>query len=367
MAQAIPLRNVWLLFLYAADLVRYRDQFNQQVEQARDLPDLVARLLSDVVDTRLRRNLSRGYRTRSAHLSRVRGRIDVLDTTAKRLMERGRVACRFEEHTMDTPRNRLVRAALSQLGARVASKDVAHRCRQLAGDFVRLGVVGPRPSRAELASDQIARNESADRLMIALARMVFDTMIPSEYAGSVAGNVPDTNEHLVRRLFERAIGNALRLQLQPLEWRVKQGSRLSWPVIASTPRLSEILPGMQTDIELTQLGTGQRIVIDTKFTQIFTSSSYRSHILKSGYLYRLYSYLRTQERSDEPRSLDTIGMLLHPQTGEAIDEEMLIQGHHIRFLTIDLTGNAADFEKALCDIGTKVTRLEQSQPMMGET
>jgi 5-methylcytosine-specific restriction enzyme subunit McrC len=112
MAQAIPLRNVWLLFLYAADLVRYRDQFNQQVEQARDLPDLVARLLSDVVDTRLRRNLSRGYRTRSAHLSRVRGRIDVLDTTAKRLMERGRVACRFEEHTMDTPRNRLVRAAL---------------------------------------------------------------------------------------------------------------------------------------------------------------------------------------------------------------------------------------------------------------
>lgn len=347
MATAIPLRNIWLLFLYAADLVQFKGRFDNQVETARDLPDLVARLLTHVVEERLRRNLSRGYRPRVATLSRVRGRIDMLETTTRRLMDRGRIACRFEEHTMDTPRNRLVRAALAQLATRVADDLVAHRCRQLAGDFTRMGVVGPRPSWAELASDQIGRNEATDRFMVALARMVFDTIIPMEEPGEVSGALPDNTDHLIRRLFERAVGNALRLELQPQGWSVTQGKRLSWPVTAASPGIAEILPGMQTDIELNHATTGHRIVIDTKFTAIFTASSYRDRILKSGYLYQLYTYLRSQERLDDSASLTAVGMLLHPQTGGAVDEEATIQGHRMRFKTVDLACDPGEFEMSL--------------------
>lgn len=347
MATTIPLRNIWLLFLYAADLVQFKGRFDHQVETARDLPDLVARLLSHVVEERLRRNLSRGYRPKTATLSRVRGRIDMLETTTQQLMDRGRIACRFEEHTMNTPRNRLVRAALERLAARVSDDLVAHLCRQLAGDFTRMGVVGPRPSWAELASDQIGRNEAADRLMVALARMVFDTIIPTEEAGDVSGALPDSTDHLIRRLFERAVGNALRLELLPKGWRVTQGKRLSWPITAASPGIAAILPGMQTDIELNHSATSRRLVIDTKFTAIFTASTYRDQILKSGYLYQLYTYLRSQERPDDPASLTAEGMLLHPQTAGAVDEVMTIQGHRMRFRTLDLTGNPREFERNL--------------------
>jgi 5-methylcytosine-specific restriction enzyme subunit McrC len=347
MAERIPLRNIWVLFLYAADLVQFRDRFDHQVEVARDLPDLVARLLTHVVEERLRRNLSRGYRPRAETLSRVRGRIDVLTTTTGALLERGRVACRFEEHRMDTPRNRLVRAALDRLGARVSDDLIAHRCRQLSADFARMGVPGARPSRAELAQDQIGRNESADRLMVALSGMVFDTLIPSEDAGPTRGAHADPTEHLIRRLFEKAVGNALRITLQPDGWRVAQGRRLSWPAQDMTPGMATILPGMQTDIELTHLATGRRIVIDTKFTTILTASTYRDQILKSGYLYQLYTYLRSQERPDDPDSLTTEGLLLHPQTGGAVDEAMTVQGHRMRFKTIDLTAPATEFEAGL--------------------
>ncbi len=347
MATPIPLRNIWLLFLYAADLVQFKGRFVHQVESARDLPDLVARLLTHVVDERLRRNLSRGYRPRKATVSRVRGRIDMLETTTRRLMDRGNIACRFDEHTMDTPRNRMVRAALERLATRVADDLVAHRCRQLAGDFTRMGVVGPRPSWAELASDQIGRNETSDRLMVALARMVFDTLIPMEEAGRIAGTLPNGTDHLIRRLFERAIGNALRLELQPLGWSIAQGRRLSWPVEAASTGIGSILPGMQTDIELNNPASGRRIVIDTKFTDIFSASTYRDQILKSGYLYQLYSYLRSQERADDPASLTAEGMLLHPQTGGAVYEVMTIQGHPMRFKTIDLTAQPGEFEASL--------------------
>ena len=77
MATPIPLRNIWLLFLYAADLVSFKDSSKVEVESARNLPELLARLLTKVVQQRLRRNLSRGYQPRHAVLSRVRGRIDV--------------------------------------------------------------------------------------------------------------------------------------------------------------------------------------------------------------------------------------------------------------------------------------------------
>jgi 5-methylcytosine-specific restriction enzyme subunit McrC len=355
MAAPIPLRNIWLLFLYAADLVQFKGRFDHQVETARDLPDLVARLLTHMVEERLRRNLSRGYRAQTATLSRVRGRIDMLETTTRRLMDRGMIACRFDEQTMDTPRNRLVRAALARLATRVADNLVAHRCRQLAADFTRLGVVGPRPSWAELASDQIGRNETSDLFMVALARMVFDTLIPMEDAGRLAGTMPDGTDHLIRRLFERAIGNALRLELQPHGWTINQGRRLSWPVEAPSPGIASILPGMQIDIEMNHPASGRRIVIDTKFTEIFSSSSYRDKILKSGYLYQLYTYLRSQERADDPITLTAAGMLLHPQTGGAVDEVMTIQGHPMRFKTIDLNSHPSKFEVSL------LTLLKPSQ------
>jgi 5-methylcytosine-specific restriction enzyme subunit McrC len=347
MVTLIPLRNIWLLFLYAADLVQFRGRFDHQVETARDLPDLVARLLTHAVEERLRRNLTRRYRSKAATLSRVRGRIDIMETATRQLMDRGHIACRYEEHTMDSPRNRLVRAALERLASRVADDLVAHRCRQLAGDFARMGVAGIHPSWAELATDRIGRNETSDRFMTILAQMVFDTIIPTEEAGDVSGTLPEGTDPLIRRLFERAIGNALRLELQPMGWSMTRGKRLSWPVETASPGIAAILPGMQTDIELTHADTGRRIVIDTKFTAIFTASTYREQILKSGYLYQLYTYLRSQERLDDTTSLTTEGMLLHPQTGGAVDEVMTIQGHEMRFKTIDLTGDPGEFEVSL--------------------
>lgn len=352
MAETIPLRNIWLLFLYAADLVRFNESTSVQAEAARDLPELLARLLVRVVQQRLRRNLSRGYQPKHAVLSRVRGRIDVLSTASGQLLEQGRVACRFEEHAMDTPRNRLVRSALDYLAVMVDVPEVMHECRALSQQLGRLGVSSQKPSRAALATDQISRNETADLLMVSLAKMVFEAVIPSEQTGRNHAVAVDADVHLVRRLFERAVANALRLQLQPWGWQVKRGRKLSWPVTQSSDGITEHLPGMQTDIELVHASQRRKLVIDTKFTHIFTDTQYKTEVLRSGYLYQLYSYLRTQEAELQANGIEhSEGMLLHPQCGQALDAYVDIQGHRIRFKTIDLMSSAEDFEKQLLSIG----------------
>ena len=78
---------------YAADLTRIRHHFNAMMEdEIDDLPDLIARLLANSVELRLRRNLTRGYRHSEIVLTRVRGRIDILKTEARQLLSRGEVS-----------------------------------------------------------------------------------------------------------------------------------------------------------------------------------------------------------------------------------------------------------------------------------
>lgn len=352
----IPLRNIWVLFLYAADLVRFKDLVDIEKESVRDLPELLARLLVRVVQQRLRRNLSRGYQAQHGLLSRVRGRIDVLATASGQLLERGLVACRFQDHTMDTPRNRFVRAALDYSAAKVGNLEVARDCHTLSQRLRRLGVSSQLPSRATLSADQISRNESADLLMVSLSKMVLEGLIPSKEVGLTHAVEDDTDVHLVRRLFEKAVANALRIQLQPLGWQVRHGRRLSWPVVKASEGIIEYLPGMKTDIELVHPGQRRKLVIDTKFTHIFTETQYKSEVLRSGYLYQIYSYLNTQEALLLSEGIEhSEGLLLHPQCGQALDAYVDMQRHRIRFKTIDLTSSAADFERQLLNIGSGIS------------
>ncbi len=351
MATPIPLRNIWLLFLYAADLVQFKDATKVEAESARNLPELLARLLTRVVQQRLRRNLSRGYQPRHAVLSRVRGRIDVLATASGQFLEQGRVVCKFEEHTLDTPRNRLVRAALEYLAVRLEIPDAVHECKALSQLMEYMGVGRQKPSRAELAIDQVSRNETADLLMLGLAKMVFEAFIPSEEVGQSNAVVADADVHLVRRLFEKAVANALRIQLQPFGWQVLHGRKLSWPVQEASEGIYAHLPGMQTDIELVHHARKHKLVIDTKFTSIYTSSQFKNEVLRNGYLYQLYTYLRTQEEATLGQGWRSEGMFLHPLCGETLNAYVDIQGHRMKFMTIDLMSSAEEFEQQLLNLG----------------
>lgn len=346
----IPVRNIWLLFLYASNLARFHGQHAASVEESPDFPALIARLLCYAVTRRLRRNLSRGYKRKHEILTRVRGRIDILDTCAGELLSKGMISCRFEEFTFDTPRNRLVRAALDAIAGSIDDRLLTHECLRLAGDLGRQGVGGVKPSRAEMSADRIGRYNADDLLMVTLARLVFDLVLPTEDAGDHALTRVEKDVFLVRHLFEMAIGNFYASELPALGWKVLQGKRLNWQIEDATPGMSAILPGMTADIILEHASHARRCVIDTKFTSVFGSSQYRDSVLKSGYIYQLYSYLRSQERLDDPLSLTASGMFLHPTIDDELDETVRIQGHQIRFATVNLALSTTAIIKRLKDL-----------------
>ena len=345
----IPVRNLWLLMLYASDLFRIHGRDDVALEDDPDeLPDLVGEILAHAVEQRQRRRLSLGYRPRSDVLHRVRGRIDVLATETRQLLARGRVACRFDELTIDTPRNRFVRAALDRIGGLARRPDVAHRCWKLAGALKTLGVGGHPPTPAEMRADRFGRHDADDRVMVAAARLAFDLALPTEAAGASPLPRPGRDEQWARDLFERAVRGFYGVVLSGEEWRVEPGgTRLKWPLERSTPGIDKILPAMHTDIVLEHGPSGRRIIIDTKFNSILTSGWYREETLRSGYLYQIYAYLRSQTGRGDPIADRAEGVLLHPAVGRNIDETAVIQGHAIRFATVDLAAESATIRRQL--------------------
>lgn len=344
----IPLRNIWLLLLYASEFYRHLDGSRRAgvEENPDDIPDLIAEILAYETERRLARNLNSGWRPRQADLTRVRGRIDLLRTETRQLLPRGKVACRFNELTIDTPRNRLVRAALTRLAAIAGRQDLSARCRTLAARLERLGVAAEKPPRTETAADTFSHFDANDRLMVAAAKLAFDLALPNEQPGATALTSPYRGIQWLRQLYENALAGFYRVVLSPGGWRVRHGNTIHWPKENATPGIESILPSMQTDIVLEDPGR-RRIIIDTKFNDILISGKYDNESLRSGYIYQIYAYLRSQEKGNDPLSLDASGLLLHPSIDEMIDESAIIQGHRIRFATVDLAAAAPEIRRQL--------------------
>jgi 5-methylcytosine-specific restriction enzyme subunit McrC len=183
--------------------------------------------------------------------------------------------------------------------------------------------------------------------MVAAARLAFDLALPTESRGSVSLGVPDEEAAWVRHLYERAIAGFYDVVLSPHGWKVDRGRPLSWLIERKTGGIDRILPSMRTDIILEHRADQRRIVIDTKFTSILMPGWFRENGLRSGYLYQIYAYLRSQVGDGGPLSEHAAGLLLHPSVGEMIDETVVIQGHAIRFGTVDLAASAGEIREQL--------------------
>ncbi len=348
----IPVRNLWLLMLYASHLFQEVGNAKTAVEDnPDDIPNRVAEILCHKVEWRIRRNLSYGYRHRHEVLNRVRGRIDLLGTESKQLLQQGKVACHYDEFTVNTTRNRYVRAALEKLSKETnANKKLSHRCRSLAKGLMQMGVSGRQPNHNEVSINRFGRHDTHDQPMVAAAHLAFNLALPTEEEGARLLSKPDREIKWIRKLFEKAIAEFYNVVLSEQGWHVTDGKTYHWPVESKSAGIDKILPPMRADIVLEHRESKRRIIIDAKFNEILTGGWYREESLRSGYVYQIYAYLRSQEGSDDTYANNAEGILLHPAVGKPVDETVTIQNHKIRFVTVDLSASARQIREQLIRI-----------------
>ena len=310
----------------------------------------MAEILSKHVEKRVKRNLSFGYQTREETLSRVRGRIDLLKTERHRLLDAGKVFCRFDELTVDTPRNRFVRSALEEISKLVKRRSLAHRCKSIANSLKRMGVVGEKPGHAEVSIGRFGRHDAIDRKMVAAAHLAFNLALPTEAAGTKYLSLPEREIAWIRKLYEKGIAGFYDVTLSGQGWRVEAGKSIGWAIDQKSSGIDKFFPSMRTDITLSHEISGRRVIIDTKFNSIVSKGWYRSETIRSGYIYQIYAYLRSQEGTGDSFADNASGLLLHPSIGSMFNESVVIQGHEIRFATVDLSAETKEIRCRLLQI-----------------
>ena len=176
--------------------------------QREDLLEVVVRLFAERLLTAVRRGLPHRYRRWEDDLPLLRGKLDVRRQFVRHAIRTDRLACTFDELSVDTPLNRVLKATVARLAS--VSRSAANQ-RRLAELVARFEFVGDssNPMREHVRLD---RTNSAFHRLHILARL----LLAGDWQSTTTGG--DEGFALLfpmNDLFEEFIGRSLRVALAP--------------------------------------------------------------------------------------------------------------------------------------------------------
>jgi 5-methylcytosine-specific restriction enzyme subunit McrC len=346
----IPIRNLWYMLLYAWNEPPFNLPGNlEDVEDAPNLDSLLASMLVKLLEQRMRIGLGRSYTDEQQFLQGIRGRIQFTESIKSLAFERGQVSCKYQQYSLNVPKNQIIRSVLvrlvqvGQFGPDHAyAERLRHTLRRLARDLDGIDLVELKPDL--IRRQQLGRNDRDYRLMLAICELLLLRLMPSDSEGS--HRLPTLERDVLKmyRVYERFVANFYQIHLK--EWRVTPQKVFSWHAHAQ----NRYLPAMQPDLVLQHKPSGRIIVLDTKFTsKSLTENQWGGAGFASPHLYQIYTYLKTQEHISAEHHKAT-GILLYPQVGGRVSEQVDLQAQTIRIETVDLSSPWQEIEQALLAI-----------------
>ena len=218
--------------------------------QRMDLLEVLVRLFADRLLAAVRRGLPHRYRLKEEDLPLLRGKLDVRRHLSRHVVRADRLACRFDELSVDTPFNRVLKAAVRRLAPVTRSAANQRKLGELAARFEFVGDSSD-PLRERVFLD---RTNSAFHRLHGLARLFLAGDWQSTTSGGEQGFALlfPMNE-----LFEEFVGRSMKAALVPRHVRLQHAGEHA----LDGPRGA--LFGLNPDIVV-----DGDIVIDTKWKKL---------------------------------------------------------------------------------------------------
>lgn len=342
MAQGeIPIRNLYYLLCYAWGRLEEGELVDIDQLPSTELVDLFALVLASGMERLLRRGIEQGYREVEEELAGVRGRVQVLPSARRLLLQHGRALCAFEDLSVDTPANRIVKATIRALlaapmldrGLRLRLRNVIRELRDVRDLELHAAVF----RRVQLHS-----NNRSYRFLLSVCEFVYGAWLADEGSGRHRFRDFVRDERRMAKVFEDFVLEFYRRERPDLEVRSED---IAWQAASeSDPGLSW-LPRMRTDITLR--GGHSTLILDTKYYTRTMSSYYDVDKFHAGNLYQLLSYL-TNFRCGADEAL--AGMLLYPQVDRELRADYVVQGFPVRLATVNLAADWRQIRRELLDL-----------------
>lgn len=340
-------RNLYAILCYAWDVLERAEEVPVGLEEATVPRDLLARIVAREADRLRKRGLQRQYEEQREDLESPRGAVLIDQTLTRALLPQRRVACRYDEHSLATPLNRLLRGALEHAARLPLDAAVAAVVRAALRAFPCLPPI-PLDS-ATFGHLRYDRQNAPYRLaMHAAELLVTDAVATSGGSGRRLDDFTQ-DEHRMGRLFQRFVRRFL--EVEQGRWTV---SAPHLAFAASGDRLGLArLPQLETDLVLGRRGVGEWIVELKCVRETLQRRNGRSR-LRSDHLYQVLAYLETRAHAGR-RARG--GVLLYAESDAGpLRHDLVVNGHPLRVRTVPLQGSWAEVRGALLALVDELAR-----------
>jgi 5-methylcytosine-specific restriction enzyme subunit McrC len=351
---AIPVQNVYFLLSYAWNALPEADIVDVSRVPSNELADLFAFVLCGGVDHLARRGLERGYRGIEDELTSLRGRVRILESHARMLLQRGRALCEFDNLETNTLQNQIIKATLGSL-VRVAELDPGLRKRAITLGRRLSGIDDIALDGSAFRRVQLHTNNRYYRFLLSICALIHDAKLVDESDGVCRFRDFLRDHSQMARLFQRFVCNFYRIERNDPHVRAEE---IAWRVKTRQDSARDYLPRMTTDITI-RVGD-IKLIIDTKYYHETFSSYYDAESIHSANLYQLLTYLSNAEHGGYER---LEGMLLYPVVSTRLrllyDE---LQGFCVRICTVDLAQDWQSIRRELLELMEWVAATKEPAP-----
>ena len=324
----IRVRNVFHMLAYAFLALREQGYRAVATEDFDNAAELCAAILARGVSLQLKRGLGQEYVSRTEALSSLRGKIEVTESVKSQALLRRQLVCSYDEFSVDTTMNRIIKATVALLVRSDISKARKKSLKKLMVFFADVRDIDLHTVDWNMRYD---RNNRTYRMLMAVCWLVVKGLLQTQSDGSVR-MMDFFDEQRMSRLYEKFL----------LEYYRREHPRLH----ASAPHIAWVLddnfshglPKMRSDVTLS---AGRRVlIIDAKYHTSTMQTYYEKQSVKSENLYQIFAYVKNKqvalERAGE--SIEVSGMLLYAATDEDIQPNATyrMSGNRISATTLDL-------------------------------
>ncbi|MBR3160481.1 MAG: 5-methylcytosine-specific restriction endonuclease system specificity protein McrC [Atopobiaceae bacterium] len=336
----IRIQNVYHMLAYAFRVLRNQGYADVATEEFDNTAELCAAILARGISSQLKRGLGREYVDRTEALCSLRGKIEVTESVKTRSALRRQMVCSYDEFSVDTRMNRILKATCVLLLRSDIKKARKKELKRLLAFFSDVGDVDIAAVDWHMRFD---RNNQTYRMLMSVCWLVAKGLLQTQADGS-SRLMDFLDEQRMSRLYERFILEYYRREHPELS---ASASYIGW---ALDDGFDDMLPAMKSDIMLSRGNTV--LIIDAKYYSHTLQQQFDKRTVHSNNLYQIFTYVKNKEAelTDVPHEVS--GMLIYARTDEEIqpDATYRMSGNRISVRTLNLDSPFEEITRQLDDV-----------------
>ncbi len=352
----IRIQNIYHMLAYAFRVLREQGYADVATEEFANTAELCAAILTRGIGSQLKRGLGREYVGRMEALSSLRGKIEVTESVKTRSVLRRQMVCRYDEFSVDTRMNRILKATcllLLRSDIKKARKKELKRLLVFFSDVrdVDLTVVDWRM--------RFDRNNQTYRMLMSVCWLVAKGLLQTQADGTLR-LMDFLDEQRMSRLYERFILEYYRREHPDFN---ATASYIGW---ALDDGFDGMLPAMKSDVMLSRGNTV--LIIDAKYYSHTMQQQFDKRTVHSYNLYQIFTYVKNKEAEPEDVPHEVSGMLLYARTDEEIQPNATyrMSGNWISVRTLDLDSPFEEITRQLDGVVEDFFTAEECQTSVAE-